>query len=160
MGEIPAGALGRGRDAFAREAWSDACALLAQADREAPLEPEDLERLALAAYLIGEDEASIQALTRAYHGFTERGDSNHAARNALWLVFTLLDRPGQQAQASGWLARARRLLDDQSEESVEQGFLLCVLGRQKAGAGDFTAACDPYEQAARIGARFRNPDLA
>src|SRR5262245_15664914 len=37
------GALARGRDAFEREAWSDARTLLTEADRETPLQPEDLE---------------------------------------------------------------------------------------------------------------------
>ena len=50
-------ALARGRECFARRAWADAFAELSAADREARLEPEDLERLATAAYLIGSDEA-------------------------------------------------------------------------------------------------------
>ena len=49
-------ALNRGRECFARRAWADAYAQLSAADREAPLEPEDLERLAMAAYLVGADE--------------------------------------------------------------------------------------------------------
>ncbi len=43
--------LDRGRTAFARQAWGDAYAQLKAADREAALEPEDLERLAIAAHL-------------------------------------------------------------------------------------------------------------
>ena len=41
----------RGRASFARQAWGDAYAQLTAADREAALEPEDLERLAIAAQL-------------------------------------------------------------------------------------------------------------
>ena len=51
-------ALGRARDAFARKAWAESYRLFEAADREAPLEPEDLERLATAAYLIGRDAES------------------------------------------------------------------------------------------------------
>ena len=41
----------RGRASFGRQAWGDAYAQLTAADREAALEPEDLERLAIAAQL-------------------------------------------------------------------------------------------------------------
>jgi hypothetical protein len=50
-------ALERGRDAFARQAWSDAYDGLAAA-----AEPEDLERLATAAYMLGRDEEFAAAL--------------------------------------------------------------------------------------------------
>src|SRR5689334_7534598 len=107
-----AGALARGRDAFERKAWSDAYALLAQADRDAPLEAEDLDRLATAAHLIGEETASLDALTRAHHRFLEQGDPIRAARCAVWITFAMFERPALQAQAMGWLARARRLFDE------------------------------------------------
>ncbi len=104
-------ALDRGRESFARQAWADAYAQLAAADREAPLEPEDLERLAMAAYLVGRDADSADAWARAHHEFLSRGEAERAARCAFWLAFGLLDR-GELARGSGWLARARRLLDD------------------------------------------------
>lgn len=46
-------ALDRGRDAFERWGWADAFAELSAADDEAELQPEDLERLALAARMAG-----------------------------------------------------------------------------------------------------------
>ena len=51
-----ADALDRGRGSFGRHAWADAFTLLSAADRESPLEAEDLERLATAAYLTGRDD--------------------------------------------------------------------------------------------------------
>ena len=57
-------ALGRARNAFERKAWAESYRLFEAADREAPLEPEDLERLATAAYLIGRDDES-EAFERA-----------------------------------------------------------------------------------------------
>jgi hypothetical protein len=48
-------ALRAGRESFARRAWADTFRLLEAADRESPLDPEDLERLATAAYLLGKD---------------------------------------------------------------------------------------------------------
>ena len=59
-GKVPgmagADALDQGRRSFAGQAWADAYAQLSAADRHAPLEPEDLERLATAAYLVGRDD--------------------------------------------------------------------------------------------------------
>ena len=105
-------ALEAARAAFDRGEWSVAYARFASLDGRSPLEPDDLDRLASAAYLVGEDAASDQARTRAHARFLEQGDAISAARSAFWLAFTLADRPGQQAQVAGWLARAQRLLDD------------------------------------------------
>ena len=46
-------ALDRGRGSFGRHAWADAYAELSVADHEAPLGATDLERLAMAAFLLG-----------------------------------------------------------------------------------------------------------
>lgn len=53
-----AGALERGRESLGRRAWADAYAQLSAADQEASLELEDLERLAVAALLVGRDDES------------------------------------------------------------------------------------------------------
>ena len=116
-------ALDRGRGAFARQAWADAYSGLSAADHEAPLSPEDLERLAVAAYLAGRDDDGADISARAYHELLHLGDAPRAARCAFWLGFTLLHR-GELARGGGWLARARRLLDDDRLDCVEQGYLL------------------------------------
>jgi DNA-binding CsgD family transcriptional regulator len=152
-------ALEEGRAAFERGAWSEAYAQLAVVDGRTSLDPDDLDRLATAAYLIGEDAASDQARTRAHAGFLERGDAIRAARSAFWLVFALTDRPGQQAQAAGWLARAQRLLDDVKEPCVERGWLLCASARQRAAEGDVASAHARFAEAAQVAARFGNRDL-
>lgn len=51
-------ALVRARNAFVANAWAKSYRLLEAADREASLEPEDLERLATASYRIGRDAES------------------------------------------------------------------------------------------------------
>jgi hypothetical protein len=48
----------RGRALFARQAWGEAYAQLTAAGHEAALEPEDLERLAITAHLVGRDAES------------------------------------------------------------------------------------------------------
>jgi DNA-binding CsgD family transcriptional regulator len=145
--------------AFDKGAWSEAYALLNAADARAPLDPDDLDRLAIAAYLIGEDSTSVQARTRAHAAFLERGEPIRAARSAFWLAFTIVDKPDQRAQAAGWLARAQRLIDDVKEPCVEQGWLLCGSARQRVAGGDIASAHAAFTQAAEIGARFGDRDL-
>jgi hypothetical protein len=56
-----------GRDAFGRQAWQDGYERLRTADEaRAQLEAEDLERLAVCAYMVGNSDASAAAWTRAH----------------------------------------------------------------------------------------------
>ena len=148
----------RGRVSYARRAWADAFAELSAADREAPLEPEDLERLATAAYLVGRDEDSIEVWERAHHELLSRGGVERAARCAGWLVFVLLNG-GEFARGGGWLARARRLLDDGQHDCAERGHLLVPVAFQHAFEGDWPTAFAISGQAAEIGDRFGDIDL-
>jgi ATP/maltotriose-dependent transcriptional regulator MalT len=150
-------ACARGREAFGRRAWAAALAELSAADREAPLEPEDLERLATAAYLAGNDDASAGAWERAHHELLRRGEVLPAARCAGWLVFVLMTG-GEFARAGGWLARARRLVDDEGD-CAEQGHLLVPEAFQRAYAGDWPSAYAIAGQAAAIGDRFADVEL-
>jgi ATP/maltotriose-dependent transcriptional regulator MalT len=150
-------ACARGREAFGRRAWAAALAELSAADREAPLEPEDLERLATAAYLAGNDDASAGAWERAHHELLRRGEVLPAARCAGWLVFVLMTG-GEFARAGGWLARARRLVDDEGD-CAEQGHLLVPEAFQHAYAGDWPSAYAIAGQAAAIGDRFADIEL-
>jgi ATP/maltotriose-dependent transcriptional regulator MalT len=153
----PSEACARGREAFGRRAWAEALAELSAADRQAPLEPEDLERLAMAAYLAGNDDASVGAWERAHHELLRRGEVLPAARCAGWLVFVLMTG-GEFARAGGWLARARRLVDDEGD-CAEQGHLLVPEAFQHAYAGDWPSAYALAGQAAAIGDRFADVDL-
>jgi DNA-binding CsgD family transcriptional regulator len=153
------GALARGRDAFERQAWSEAYEQLLTADGAAPLEPADLERFAAAAFLVGEDAACIDALTRAHQRFLERGDAVAAARNAVRLAFTMFERPAVQAQAAGWVARARRLFDESATDCAEHGFLLCAEAFLRVRANDAIGAGALFAQAVDVGARFKDADV-
>lgn len=150
--------LDRGREAFRQRAWGEAFALLSAADREAPLEPPDLERLAAAAHLLGKDAESTDLMARAYHGFRGAGDITRAARCAFWAGFGLLDT-GERAQGGGWLARARRLLEDGGLDCVEQGYLLVPQALEQVARRDFAGAHATMGRAAAIGERFGDLDL-
>lgn len=152
-----ADALDRGRESFGRHAWADAFAELSGADREAPLELDDLERLAVAAYLVGADGESDDAWLRAHHECLRLGEVVRAARCAGWLAQGLLLR-GEMAQGGGWLARARRLLDEGHHDDVGRGYLLVPVAIQSFDE-DPAAAHATFGQAASIGVRFGDKDL-
>src|SRR5262245_8774151 len=67
-------ALRRGRKSFEERAWAESYRLLQVADRDAPLDAEDLERLAIAAYLVGRDDECEAVTARAHQAFLDRGD--------------------------------------------------------------------------------------
>jgi DNA-binding CsgD family transcriptional regulator len=147
-----------GREALARRAWQTAFRQLTAADRLQPLEANDLEQLGIAAHLSGREEECESVWTRAYHGFLAGGEIDRAARCAFSLGMMLFDR-GQSAPGSGWIARARRLLDDHHRDSVERGYLMLPNAIASAMAGDAQAASLIFEQAAAIGDRFGDEDL-
>jgi DNA-binding CsgD family transcriptional regulator len=161
-GKVPgmagADALDRGRRSFARQAWADAYAQLSAADRQDPLEPEDLERLATAATLIGRDDDAADTGARAHQEFLIRGEVERAVRCAFWLAYSFLER-GDQARGGGWMARARRLLDDAQLDCVERGYLLFPGALQALVEGDTATAAASFDKATRIGGRFGDPDL-
>jgi DNA-binding CsgD family transcriptional regulator/tetratricopeptide (TPR) repeat protein len=150
-------ALERGRESFRQHAWADAYAQLSAAEREAPLDPDDLERLAAAAYLTGRDAESGDVWARAHQECVRAGESGRAVRCAFWLVLGMLLK-GEMAPASGWLARARRLIDD-GDDCVEQAYLLLPVAIQSMFGGDPDAAREMFDHAAQIGDRFRDPDV-
>lgn len=148
----------RGRVAFDRSLWGEAVAQLSAADRDAALSPEDLERLAVAAHLVGEDEASAAAWERAHRQLLDRGEVTRAVRCAFWIVFGLVNR-GEMARAGGWIARAQRLLDDHRLDCVERGYLLVPVATRTMNEGDFWSAYDTFGRAADRGVHFGDPDL-
>ena len=130
--------LGRGRMAFDRMAWKDSLEALTAADRAAPLEWGDLERLAMAGYLLRRDEAAADVLARVHHEALRDGDDVRAARAAFWLGFALVSG-GEFARGGGWLSRAEHLLEGRPE-TVEHGYLLLPAAIGSLEAGDWSTA--------------------
>ncbi len=154
-----AGSLVAGRRSFQRQAWADAYTNLAAADRGTPLALDDLERLAVAAYLSGEDRDCVAIWGRAHHECLRQGNAPRAARCAFWIAFSLLLQ-GEMAPSSGWQARAQRVLDDGDHDCVERGFLLVPVALGHLLGGDQPAALREFTDAMRIGERFGDPDVA
>jgi DNA-binding CsgD family transcriptional regulator len=152
-----ADALDRGRGSFEGHQWGDAFTELSAADLEAALEPDDLERLAVAAFLVGADGESDDAWLRAHHECLRLGDRVRAARCAGLLAQGLLLR-GEMAQGGGWLARAQRLLDEANHHGVERGYLLLPDALERFSRDPATARAT-FDRAAQIGTRFDDADL-
>jgi DNA-binding CsgD family transcriptional regulator len=122
------------------------------------LDGDDLELAATTAYLGGRVSDALAALQRAQQHHARQGDHRRAARSAFWLGFLLLDR-GELAQGSGWLARARRLLEHEPPDCAEQGYLLLPAALEQLQAGEHGAAQAMTARAAGIGRQAGDPDL-
>jgi DNA-binding CsgD family transcriptional regulator len=151
--------LERARRAFDDRCWAESYRLFEAADRDASLEPEDLERFATAAYLLGREDASEASWERAHHRFLERDDFEGAARAACWLAVGLQLR-GAMAPASGWYARAQRILDEKRIECALRGYLLIPSAIQRIVQGDPAGGDTLFNEAAEIARRFGDRDLA
>lgn len=150
--------LERGRSCYEHRAWGDAYQAFLLADRAAGLEADDLELLAMSAYLIGRDDEYLAVQERAFHAHLEAGRRIRAVRCAFWLGLRLFLR-GETGRATGWLARAQRLLEGHEDDCAERGYLLLPLVDQHLAVGDHAAAYDVAASAAEIGERCREADL-
>jgi DNA-binding CsgD family transcriptional regulator len=146
------------RASFDRSAWADAYTGLATADRRGQLASEDLERLAIAAHLLGRPDESAAAGARAHLEAIREGGVERGVRCAIWLGMSLMQR-GEMAQAGGWLARATRLIEESGYDGVERGSLLIPQALQALMAGEAAAALEIFEQVAAIAVRFGDRDL-
>lgn len=150
--------LDRARRSYGERSWAHAFRAFSAADQEGPLAAEDLEQLALAAYLVGRDEEYLKALERAFNAYQDVGQTLRAIRCAFWLGFRLLMR-GEAGRSTGWLARAQRLLDRDTGECAERGYLLLAMVEQRIDAGEHEAAHSDASEAAGIGERCGDRDL-
>ena len=90
--------------------WPAEYAALSERDRRAGgLRPQELERLSVAAFLLGHDDETTTLRERAYHAYLAGGDISAAVRCAFWLGFHLQNR-GDLARSSGWLSTQQRLV--------------------------------------------------
>jgi hypothetical protein len=108
--------------------------------------------------MLGRDDEYVNALERAHHVYLEGGEPLRAVRCAFWIGINLILR-GEMGRASGWVGRARRLVEREGRDCVEQGYLLLPLMFEHQAAGDHEAAIAAAADAAAIGERFGDADL-
>ncbi len=152
------GVLHLGRKSFNSQAWEAAYDQLSAADREAPLCLDDLERLAIAAHMSGRDEESAAAWERAHHESLRQNDMPRAARCAFWIAFPMA-HSGEVARASGWVNRARRLLDERGLDCVERGYLQLPAAVHLTQQAQYATASAVFKEVGDVARRFKDEPL-
>lgn len=143
-----------GHEALRRADWATARTLFQEAVG-IDASPEALDGLAQSLYWQGEYRTAIEVHERAYTRFRDRRDDRHAAVIACWLAYLHGAVGGNFAAASGWLGRARSLVQDLGDCPER--------GRVALTAALFTE--DPEErerqvaEAESIAKRFGDTDL-
>jgi ATP/maltotriose-dependent transcriptional regulator MalT len=147
----------RGRELCAEQDWAAAFSCLSGVD-PVLLSARDLELLAGSAYMLGREDAYVDAWELAYHSYLRAG---HTARAALctWWIGDYLRFRGESARATGWFARGGSLLERVGEDCVARGFLLLPTIHEFASVLDHEAAFAVAREAGEIGARFGDRDL-
>lgn len=145
----------KGREAFAQAAWGEAFRSFSETDH---LAADDLERLAVAAHLVGRDRESGEAWEAAYRAHLAAGAREPAARCAFWLGFDLALR-GNGAQANGWLGRAAGLVEELDRATSVHGLLLLMAFLEAQGAGHHDRAFELATETVRIGRQYGDADL-
>ena len=149
--------LTQGREAYARGNWTDALEALAAASDQGDLGGEDLELLATASYMVGREDGYFGALERSHEAYLAAGKDLSAARCAIWIGLNLA-RGGEMGQASGWLGRAQRLVEE-AGDCAEHGYLMLPGAFELEASGDWEGAAVILADAAKMGERFSDPDL-
>jgi DNA-binding NarL/FixJ family response regulator len=147
----------RAREAFDRRDWVAAYEGLLAAGSDA-LRAADFADLATAAFLVGRHNDCVQALQRAHQAHLDAGDQHAAVRSAFWLAMALMDR-GEYAVASGWIARADRLLEAFEQDTVEHGYVLFFRMLGHILGGDPVTGLDEAATLTSYGRRFGDRDL-
>jgi DNA-binding CsgD family transcriptional regulator len=145
------------REAFQLHRWEQAAELLAQADNREPLVAGDRLLLAEALMWANRHEESFTAKERAYRAFMGSGDETRAGHVAVLLTIHHANRH-EMAVASGWLAKAQKLLE-REPDSREYGYLAFVLTLLKEAAGEWNAVVELAEQMGELGRRHGDADL-
>ena len=143
------------REAYERRDWVLAFDRLRGAG---DLGPEDSMALATSAYLVGNVDEAIRALQAGYQDKIRSEDSLGAVRFAFWLGLVLNLR-GEPVIAGGWIARAQRLLENETQDVVERGYILSHEFYQHVDRRDFARAGETAARVVQTGRRFTDHDL-
>jgi DNA-binding CsgD family transcriptional regulator len=148
---------GLGHGPSERRLWGDVFADLSVARREGEPSAEDLERLAVAAYMVGRDDACESAWVAAHQAWLGRGEAERAARCAFWHALGLFFR-GDLAPAMGWVARGGRLLTGSPDDSVAHAWLRMLQALPSLFEGDADAASSSFRAGGEIAERLADAD--
>ncbi len=117
----------------------------------------DHERLAVAGYLMGFDDASVTAWEWAHRRHLDAGDIAEAGRCAFWAACCLLLQ-GRMAHAGGWLQRAESTIGD-DRACAAWGLLRIPALLEALGANEPERARDLAIEAGDVATRSGDRDL-
>jgi DNA-binding NarL/FixJ family response regulator len=139
---------------FADADWAAARDAFAAALEADPGDPAALDGLGQALWWLGEREAGIERRREAYAAYQRRGDVRRAGGVAVYLAGEhRID--GRAAEAAGWLARGRRLLE--GERAVPELGWLAV--EEAKRAADPQAAERHARAALALAHQLGDPDI-
>ena len=147
-----------GRTAYDARRWDLCVSRLRAADVTDPLGLEDLRRLSLSLYLLGEDADSEEVLERAHRLALAREEWRAAAETAFWHAFMLVGL-GEPARAGAWLSRCRDLAREHRLDGAEATLPDVVEARGLLEAGRPEQARTLAEAAAQVGRTLGNANL-
>jgi DNA-binding CsgD family transcriptional regulator len=107
------------------QTWTEEFTDLSAARRDGGLNAEGCERLALAAYMVGNDDACEAAWITAHEMWLAQGETARAAGCAFQHALGLFFR-GDLAPAMGWVARGGRLVEQSDGEPPERAWLMML----------------------------------
>ncbi len=145
------------RDAVDRREWERGLELFRLADAAASLDPQDLEKMAEAAWWSTRPNEAIDGLERAYAAYLQ---ADHKAR-AGYVALILSREYGAKlagSVATSWFNRAKRLLESEPERA-EHGYLYAREAVKALNAGRLDEAIEPARRAVSLGERLGDRDL-
>jgi ATP/maltotriose-dependent transcriptional regulator MalT len=137
--------------------WESTFEALTARESDENLGADDLEALGEAAWWLSRLPECISARERSVAAYAADGHLRQAALVALRLFYTFSVR-GESAVATGWLRRATRLLEGETE-GVEHGQLALAEARVARARGDSDRELSCARRAIALGHRFGDPDL-
>ncbi len=148
-----------GRQAIGQHKWDIALQAFLDADQDQALTPDDLVLLADAQWWKGEAEDSEATLERAYGAFLAEERKTDAAFVAARLAHLAMRRLAMSV-ASGWVARAERLLEDQPESSAHSWLSLLRLNVAAEIEGDIPGGLALADEVIEIAQRTGTSEVA
>ena len=149
--------LKQARDAYERREYGAAYRGLTDVRQSRGLATDDLDMLADAAWWLGLTSDTLALGEEVYRRYLDDGHVDRAALNALGLGFVWLIR-GDEAIGSGWIHRARRLLEGRPP-SQAQGLLTYVDVSIALESQDLDTALAGARELQRQGEDFAAPTL-
>jgi len=143
----------RGDWAAAYSAWS--------AVDESDMGLEDLLAASVVSFLLGDSDACVRNLQRAFHLQVEAGDIAGAIQVCFRLAMTFATG-GEPALFAGWLGRAERLLADLPDggaDASQRGYVEFLRLHRALSSGDFPAAGAHAAEVTAAGRAHQDPDL-